>query len=179
MKKKRNMKAEKKITDLLLDHAGEKLYLSQVAKMSGVSLSTSHLVLKRKTKEGIIDQEKLGNLSFYSLNINDSLNKQRKIIRTIELLKPLVKKFKPLVQRIIVFGSAAEGINTFKSDIDLFVLTNNQKEVKKIIKKNRLGSKIQPIIKNFLELNILKKKDKIFYEEIKKGKILWEEKNDQ
>lgn len=178
MIKTRDTQAEKKIMDFLLDHSGEKLYLSQIAKSSGASVSTCHQVLERKTGENLLVREKLGNLSIYFVDPNNALNRQLKVVRTLELLNPLIEKLKDFTKKIILFGSTAEGTDTPESDIDLFILTSEKDEVQEIISGAKTGRKIQAIIKNFLEFVEMKEKDQFFYEEINKGRVLWEENNE-
>lgn len=172
---KRDMKAEKKIMNVLLDNVGgEKMYLSQIAKTSGASISTCYQILERRVVNKEIEKLKIGNLSFYFLDQNDPLVSQMKVARAVELLKPLLAKLQKVSQKIILFGSAAKGKEVPESDFDLFILTNEKKEAKRIIKKSKIGRKIQPVIKNFLEFMEFKKEDRVFYEEINKGKMLWE-----
>jgi len=175
--KKRDRQAEKKIIDFLLDYTGKKHYLSIIAKGSGVSTSTCHQILEKKTKAGLVKKEKYGNLSLYTFDLDDPLVRQLKITRTVEILKKLVKELKKESQKIILFGSASLGRNTYQSDLDLFILTNEKQEVRRIIKKFKTKSKIQPVIKNILEFGKLKRKDKFFYEEINRGTVLWEAKS--
>ena len=175
MKTKRDMKAEEKVFNFLLDQAGEKYHLSQVSQSSLVSNSTVHLVLERLTKKGIVQKNKLGNLSQFSLDLNDPLIRQKKVVRTIEILKPLIERLKDISRKIVLFGSGAEGTNTAKSDIDLFILTDQKAEVEKVISQIKLPKKLQAIIKNDLEFVEMKQKSKFFYQEIERGKVLWEE----
>lgn len=173
---KRDMKAEKKIIDVLLDNiGGEKMYLSQIARAAGVSTSTCHQILEKRVANKEIERLKVGNLSIYFLDEDDPLVSQMKVARAIELLRPLLTKLEKVSQKIILFGSAAQGKNTAESDFDLFVLSNEKEQAQKIIRKSKIARKIQPVIKNFLEFMELKKKDKVFYEEINRGKVLWEE----
>lgn len=172
---KRDMKAEKKVIDFLLDHTGEKKYLSQIAESSKVNISTCYQILERKVAEDLVEKVKFGNLSIYFLDSSDPLVCQLKVSRAVELIKPLIEKLKDVSQKITLFGSAARGKDTAESDFDLFILTNDKGEVKKIVRKSKIGRKIQPVVKNFLEFSELKRKDKVFNEEINKGKILWEE----
>jgi predicted nucleotidyltransferase len=176
---KRDMNAQKKISDFLLDKAGEKMYLSQIAKNSGASVSTCSQVLERLTGDNFALKDKYGNLSQFYLDLNNPLTRQRKVTRTVELLQPLINDLKEFSQKIILFGSAAEGTDRAESDIDLFILTNEKSRAQKIISGAKLDKKIQAVIKNMLEFVEMKEKDKFFYEEIKKGTVLWEEKNEE
>ncbi len=176
---KRNMRSEKKIMNVLLDNVGgEKMYLSQIAQTSGASISTCHQILEKKVADREIEKVKVGNLSVYFLDQNDPVVSQMKVVRTIELLRPLLTKLQKVSQKVILFGSAAQGKDSAESDFDLFILTNEKRQVQQMIKESKIGQKIQPVIKNFLELMELKKKDPVFYEEINNGKVLWEEQHE-
>lgn len=172
---KRDMKAEKKIINVLLDNVGgQKLYLSQIARTSGTRISTCYQILEKRVADKEIEKVKIGNLSIYFLDQNDPSVSQMKVIRAVELLKPLLNKLQQVSQKIILFGSAAQGKDMVDSDFDLFILTNEKKAVQEIINKSEIAQRIQPVIKNFLEFMELKKKDKVFYKEINQGKVLWE-----
>ncbi len=173
------MRSEKKIMNVLLDNVGgEKMYLSQIAQTSGASISTCHQILEKKVADREIEKVKVGNLSVYFLDQNDPVVSQMKVVRTIELLRPLLTKLQKVSQKVILFGSAAQGKDSAESDFDLFILTNEKRQVQQMIKESKIGQKIQPVIKNFLELMELKKKDPVFYEEINNGKVLWEEQHE-
>lgn len=172
---KRDTQVEKKILDFLLDHTGQKFYLTQIAKEVNISDSTVWQILEKKEKEGLVKKEKIGNLSFYCLDFTDPVIQQMKQLRTVKLLKPVVEKLKDCSQKVILFGSAAEGKDLANSDIDLFVLTGDKKAVLKIISQAKIGRKIQLVAKNILEWQKIKKEDKIFAEEVERGKILWKE----
>ena len=49
---------------------------------------------------------------FYTLNHKNLIVKQLKVIGTIAQLNGLLKKLKPLVSKIILFGSSSRGRNT-------------------------------------------------------------------
>lgn len=171
---KRDTQAKKKIIDFLLDNVGEQLYLTQITRGTGVSGSTVHQILEKARKDGLIQKEKLGNLSLYFLNPLDPVVKQMKVLRTTELLKPLIERCRDFSQKIILYGSGARGEDRKESDIDLFFLTGEPEEVRRIIAKQDFKRKIQAIIKNSAEWAELKEKDHFFYEEIKNGLNLWE-----
>jgi len=176
---KRDRKAEEKIVDVLLENVGQKLYMSQIAKNAGTAVTTTHQVLERGVREDFIQREKLGNLSLYSLSPQDALVKQMKIKRTIEILRPIIEKLKEFSQKIILFGSAACGEDRKESDLDLFVLSDDKQEAERIVSGANIGRKIQLVVKNFLEWTQVKKKDKFFYEEVRKGIVFWEEKDER
>ncbi|MDP3954897.1 MAG: nucleotidyltransferase domain-containing protein [bacterium] len=172
---KRDTQAKKKILNFLLDDVGEKFYLTRLARETGVSDSTIHQILEKTKGEGIVQKEKLGNLSLYFINPLDPVVKQMKVLRTTELLRPLIEKLRDFSQKVILYGSCSRGEDTKESDIDLFILTNEGEEVKRVLSKYSGGGKrIQTVIKNFNEWVEHKEKDNFFYGEIKNGLTLWE-----
>ncbi|MBW2975525.1 nucleotidyltransferase domain-containing protein [Candidatus Woesearchaeota archaeon] len=98
-------------------------------------------------------------------------------------LKNNIVDFGEKVSSIILFGSIARGKETFKSDIDLLIITENKKEIKEIINEKQryitesCGNVISPYIMDRKEYH--KKKDTPFMQELKKQenyKVWWGEK---
>jgi len=93
-------------------------------------------------------------------------------------LKPIVDKLKRISSKIVLFGSCATGEDIIDSDIDLFILTRDVSKIKNIFNNIRFDRKIQPVIVNSDDLIRLKEQDKAFFDEMKKGVILWDENNE-
>ena len=109
-------------------------------------------------------------LSSYSLDV---LKKGYELKNKINIIKEgiMQSKYFPKIKRIILYGSSAYGIRTFRSDIDIAV------EFDKINKKEAFQfsiefaeSKTQVEVYNFLP-------DKIKKEIDEKGSVLYERKN--
>ncbi|EMR75158.1 nucleotidyltransferase family protein [Thermoplasmatales archaeon SCGC AB-540-F20] len=81
-------------------------------------------------------------------------------------------------KKFILFGSCATGEDTNESDIDLFILTNEKDIVIKYTNNRNFEREIQAVIVSAVEFMKLKEQDKAFYQEIKKGIILWNSKNE-
>ena len=62
------------------------------------------------------------------------------------------------------------------SDIDLFILSQEPEEAKKIIASIKARQKIQSVIKTPSELADFKEKEKTYYAEVDRGITLWEKK---
>lgn len=77
--------------------------------------------------------------------------------------------------KVVLFGSAAQGENTPKSDIDLFILTREPKKADRILMKEPLREKIRAIVKSPQEYSQFKKDNTTLYKEISKGVTLWQE----
>jgi len=120
-------------------------YTRELAKLSKVSLGTVSSEFSKLVKEGLIEQKVEGQEKYYKLNLANP--RTRKLCELFEtdkreglfkenrrlawILEDFMKRvygFVPETQSIILFGSAARGQITPKSDIDLLVLTTDSQE---------------------------------------------------
>jgi len=176
IKKYLTVTSHQKVLSFLLNHPSRSYMEKEIAKAAKVSKSAVNEALKELAKDKLILQEKRGRMSFYSVDLNDPLIRRLKSTENVSLLMPLVEQLKKISQKIILFGSFAEGTDIEDSDIDLFVLSNQPESAQRIIQKSSLSEKIQPVIKKQVEFIVLDKKKPLFYQEIEKGIILWEAK---
>jgi hypothetical protein len=93
----------------------------EVVRRTGVSLGTAHQALTRLHRLGLLDREKKGRMYFYSFNMKNAVAKQYKILFNVSALNDLVNHIKQFSEKVVLFGSCAEGTDTEHSDIDLFV----------------------------------------------------------
>lgn len=164
---------EQKILRFLAYQFGESFFDKEIAQKTKLSRGATNLALRNLAKKGLILKEKKGRMNFYKVDIYNPIIKQFKVLEKIISLYSLVQNLQEFSSKVILFGSSARGEDTSDSDIDLFVLTREEKSIKKIIDKFK-KTKIKPIIKNQNNWAELEKKDKIFSEEIKRGIILYE-----
>jgi len=122
---------------------------------------------------------KSGKNIYYQINQMNPSVKNFKIFMIINELKTLVDTLKEISEKIILFGSCSIGEDTYESDIDLLVLTNEKEKVNKKIINTKLNRKIQAVVVNTVDLMKIKEKDKGFYQEINKGITLWDVKNER
>jgi predicted nucleotidyltransferase len=160
----------------LIQCPGEQFIAKEIQEKVKVSKGGLNQSLRKLAKEGFVNREKKGKIYLYSLNYNNAIVKQFKILKNVELLFPLVSKLKIFAEKIILFGSSARGEDTAESDIDLFVLTKNYIEIDNVLKKDKLRRKLQTIIRTSVEYSGMEQKEQVFYEEIKRGITLWENK---
>ena len=164
-----------KILSFLSLRPVETFSAKEIADWTSSSKGSTNQALRLLLKMEILSREKKGNLFLYRANFKSIVLKQFKIFENTMMIRELLKKIKPYCYKIVLFGSCVTGTNDFKSDIDLFINTNNPNSVQKFITKfNRSEPYINVAI--FAPLEILKaqKKDKAFFEQIKKGITLWE-----
>jgi len=166
--------ATQKILDFLAGLSGEQFTEKEIAKATGVKKSAVNLALRELVSQKIIIKEKVGRTSLYNADGDNYVVKEIKVLRNILEISPLLEKLKPVSRKIILFGSAAKGENTNESDIDLFILTNDPALVRKIISYSSLKNKIQLIVKTLKEMFLINKKKPLFFQEIEKGRVLYE-----
>lgn len=153
-------------------------YDAEITKATGLSAGAVNQALRDLAKDGYLIQETKGRMKFYSIDIDNPIIRQFKVLLNIVELNPLVEKLKEYSKRIVLFGSAAKGKNTEESDIDLFVMTNEPEEIRNIIFGDELAEKIQLVVKTPTEYASMSEKEPVFYERVMKGMVLWEEKGE-
>lgn len=119
-------KIRQKILKLLFANENKSFYLSEIAKITKISVGTCQRELNRLVKQGILKTEKRVTLRYYSLNKQNPLYHDFKNIvnKTIGIefeLKKEVTKIKGL-KYAFIFGSYVKGDFGSNSDIDLFVI---------------------------------------------------------
>ena len=116
---------------------------------------------------------------FYFIDKANPYLKEFKILANLLSIEPLVEKLKRLSRKIILFGSWAEGNDGEDSDIDLFIVSSEKEKVLSVVNEFSYSSKlynrkVQPVINAPEDLLKKGKGEKVFLEQVEKGKVLWE-----
>ena len=165
----------KKIINLLADYPNRQFFSKEISDKLKISLGGAHNSLKELTKEKMIFMERKGNMKFFQINLHNPLIRQLRTTSAVEKLSKIIKKIEKQTKEIILFGSTSRGEQSAESDLDLFVLTNNPQEIRKIIRKERKKLPLNPIIKTPNEWGEMEIKEPEFYLEVKKGIKLYEQ----
>ena len=165
-----------KVLDYLIQYPGRQFLANEIQKSTKVSRAGINFSLRELARERLVFREKKGKIYLYSVDPNNPIIKQLKVLNTIVLLHSLVTRVKKNSEKITLFGSCARGENIYNSDIDIFVLTNDRDAVEKELRKHNIGKKLQVIIRTPLKFTEMEKKEPVFFEEISRGVTLWEEK---
>lgn len=168
-------KNNKKIINLLADYPQKQFFTKEIADQLKISLGGVHNSLKDLVKEEIVFKEEKGNMKFFQINAQNSLLKQLRTAFVVEKLSKIVKNLSNYSKKVILFGSASRGEYDQKSDVDLFILTNNISDIQKELKKYNKKILISPIIKTPNEWGEMEIQEPEFYNEVKKGIILYEQ----
>ncbi|MFA5086245.1 MAG: nucleotidyltransferase domain-containing protein [Candidatus Paceibacterota bacterium] len=165
---------EQKVIKFLSANADKEYTEKEIGDLTETKKSAVNLALRSLSEEGIVKKRKVGRTSLYSAGTDNMVIKELKVLQNILLIYPLIEKLKPEGQRVILFGSAARGTNTPESDIDLFVEGNDIDKIRKIVNGSEFGDKIQLIAKTPKEMLEINEQKPLFFQEIEKGKIIWE-----
>ena len=164
---------------LVLSYLTKNIYeentITSISKELEISVGSVHSILKKFEGFGFVKTRTLGKNIIYNLEPNNPIIKPFRIFDNINSMNAIIQKIKPVSRKIILFGSCSRGEDTESSDIDIFILTDDEKEkITSILDKENFKRQINPIIVNTVEFMELENNDKVFFEEIMKGIILWE-----
>lgn len=163
-----------KVLEFLTDHPEREFMESEVREATGISRGGANAALRALVADGIIEQEKKGRLSLYRVDLANPIIRQVKVLITLSKLEDLWKSLEKLSEKIVLFGSAAAGTNAEDSDIDLFVLSDKLDAVRKMAQQSPAGMKVHLVVRKPLDYVASRKKDKVFYDEISRGIVLYE-----
>lgn len=162
---------------VLLYKPGVKMYQKEIISQSALSPNTAVPLLDQLTNYGIITENTIAGTRFYSINEENSVLKQIKILVNVSDIYESARDMSGDIE-LYLFGSAARGEDTADSDIDLLVIANvntgERSKLKEQIKKRLSGAlkrEVNPVIFTPIEYSNLYNKEKAFYESIEKDKI--------
>jgi len=173
-----------KVLKFLSLHPGKLCYEREVAKGAKISYGSANSVLRKLHKAGLLERTNQGRMCYYRMDISNPYIKEFKMLVNILILEPMIKELKKDSRKVVLYGSWAEGVDTEESDIDLFIVSSEEKNIKKTINKysetEKVASKkIQAVIYEPADLLNIDKKEKVFIDQVTKGKILWERSIDE
>lgn len=114
------------ILNLLFLNPEKRYYLAEIAKILGKESSAYQKYIENLINEGILSDERIGNMRFFWLNKNYQLYNEIKAIisKTIGIeaqLKNIIGNFSS-IEIAFIFGSFASDKFNSNSDIDLFIV---------------------------------------------------------
>ena len=120
--------------------------------------------------------EKKGKMKFYRVDLSNPVSRQFKVLFNLLGLERVLDALRGSSDRVVLFGSSAEGTDAKDSDIDLFILTQDTARVKDILSlfQNKLDRNLSPIIADSQNLARLRRGDRSLYESISRGIVLWQ-----
>ncbi len=143
-----------KVLSLFLLNPDKEYFQSEVAEVVGDALFKVQKALKRAVKSGFILETKKGNMVYYRANrkqpgFEDLKQLFLKTVAIGDALKEVLTEYAGDIDVAFIFGSYAQGTETYQSDIDLFVLGNTSlKKVSEAIGSmtNMIDREINPVV---------------------------------
>ena len=160
----------------LLSNPMEQFHEREIVRRTGVSVGAVNQILRRFQRGGLVEKDRRGKTNLYRANLRNPVARQFKVLFNVFALSDLVDKVKHISDRIVLFGSCAEGTDVKDSDIDLFILTSDTETVNREVRRceQKIDRKLSLIVVNPNDLAKMKTRDKPLYERISRGMTLWE-----
>ena len=166
--------SELKILDYLTASSDGKRFISQIARDIGISKGEVSKAVKILKDSGLVQSEQNGrNMVCFVDRRLPVFARLRTAFNLLEIM-PKVAVLQKYTDKIVLFGSCAQGTDTADSDIDLLVVTRDKVKAEKAARKIKLSRPVQWVIKTPQEYVVLNSKERVFAGEISKGIILWE-----
>jgi predicted nucleotidyltransferase len=91
-------------------------------------------------------------------------------------LEPLLFKLRPITDQVYLYGSCATGQFLSGSDVDLLIVTSQEDAVHDVLSRfeERFPKEIRPVITSVPEWMKYEEKDRVFYEEVTRGILLYQ-----
>jgi predicted nucleotidyltransferase len=164
-----------RVLGYLAEHPGEEFLSSEVQQETRLSRAGAYLALKNLVGRGFAVKKERGRFHLFAVDHANPLVKQFKVLKNVASLEPLLLRLRPQAVKIVLFGSAGRGEDTFGSDLDLFILTRDPETAAEVLASFTSEKKIQPVVLTPAERPDFEQKERIFCGEIDRGIVLWEE----
>ncbi|HLC70444.1 MAG TPA: nucleotidyltransferase domain-containing protein [Candidatus Nanoarchaeia archaeon] len=126
------MYTELSILQFFFDDPAGNFHIREIARKSALSHMTARKYLSRFVREGLLVQHKSKPYLTFAANASDPKYLNLKLYYNLERLREskIISDLEQFYDYpvIVLFGSYAHASNTQESDIDIFILTNIEKE---------------------------------------------------
>ena len=154
-------KTQQRVLGLLYGRPEQSFYLNQVVSLANIGKGTVNRELERLAAAGLVVKKKVGNQNHYQANpecpiFQELLSIVRKTFGVADVIRTAVDSILDDMALAFVYGSIAKAEDTDKSDVDLFVVTEElaYSEVMELLfeAEQQLGRTINPTIYGLDEL---------------------------
>jgi len=168
-----------KVLSLFAKFSDKEFYERQIARRLGIGYSSANGALNELYSAGVLKRRQEGKMYFYSVDHSSPIVLEFKKLVNLLLVEPLVEELKKVSSRVILYGSCAQGTDTSKSDLDLFIVADNRDRVLEAISNFKFPRgfediHIQAVVKTPVEMLEMRGQDQAFIEEAEQGIVLWE-----
>ncbi len=168
-----------RILQFLSKYSDKEFHEREIGRRVGIASGSTNRALNELFTNGAVKRRKEWRMLFYSVDLSNPSNREFKKLVNILLLEPLVGNLKSIIDRIVLFGSCAQGTDDSTSDMDVFIVTGKREQVNQVIGQFRFPKgyeeiNIQAIIKTPIEVIKAGETEQVFLGEVEKGITLWE-----
>ena len=171
--------ASQKVLQFLAKYSDREFHEREIVRRIGIAAGSANRASNQLYDTGILKRRRESKMLFYSIDPSHPAVSELKKLVNILLLEPLVAELKSVASRIVLFGSCAQGTDTSRSDMDVFIVTNDPQGVGRAIEtfqfpKGFEDTHIQAIVKTPLELLEAGNSERVFLSEVEQGVTLWQ-----
>lgn len=175
---------ELKILSFFTLRPDDSFHVRELSRRTKLSLGGTNKALTSLYNQGLLNRKRIGLNLVYTLNRNNIIVRKLGIISILAELEPLKDQLEEFSGLIILFGSFARGENTADSDLDLLIIGNKKDNIQDWIDSFMLDKeddfpKIQAIIRTPVEWMALEDNDPVFFSEVSKGIVLWDQQKNE
>jgi len=168
-----------RVLALLAKFSDKEFYERQIARRIDIGYGSANRALNELYSTGAIKRRQEGKMYFYSVDPSNPIVIEFKKLVNLMIIDPLVEELRNISNRVVLYGSCAQGTDTSQSDLDLFVVSDNKKEVSEAVNNFRFPRgfeevHIQFVVKSPIELLEVKDAEQAFMDEVERGIVLWE-----
>jgi hypothetical protein len=117
----------------LVKYSDKEFHEREIARRVGVASGSANRALNELYSFGVVKKRPEWRMLFYAVDsTNPAIIEIKKLINIL-LLEPLVEELKNISNRIILYGSCAQGTENSKSDMDIFIVTGKRDRVNQAI----------------------------------------------
>jgi predicted nucleotidyltransferase len=154
--------------------AGQPVFVSRIARDNKLGKSSVSRALKTLKNYSFIKITYQGNMTLCEVVKTASVVPHLRVTLNIIEIEPALASLKKCSDKIVLFGSCAQGVDTAESDIDLLVITRDKAKVAKVTNSIKFSRPVQWVVKTPQEYVILNNKELVFAKELGRGLVLWE-----
>lgn len=166
--------SELKILNYLTASSDGRGFISQIARDIGISKGEVSKAVKVLKDGGLVHSEQNGRNMVCSVDRRLPVFARLRTAFNLLEIMPQIAVLHNCADKIVLFGSCADGMDTADSDIDLLVITRDKTKAEEAARKIKLPRSVQWVIKTPQEYVVMNSKEKVFTEEVGKGIVLWE-----
>ena len=175
---------QQKVLSFLAKFSDQEYHEREIARKVGISYGSANRVLNDLAVQGLLMRRRVGKMFFYSFNRSDPIFKPFKTFISIALLRPLIDKLRSVASEVVLYGSCARGEDASKSDVDLFIISEDKEEALRLIRNYKFLKgfeqlKIEPVIFSPAELPKSEKGGREFLSLVREGIVLWDKTKDE